>query len=117
MKKRKMVLFTIFFLIFTPYLVAGQETELPIVFSINLLSPNDNAERKQYSLLMQHQLPKIGIGVYLHESTTWGNIADRSWSYPFIDYDYIPTYAEGGYDALFVKWSWDLEWDPTGVFD
>ncbi|MHA1516598.1 MAG: ABC transporter substrate-binding protein [Candidatus Heimdallarchaeaceae archaeon] len=34
-----------------------------------------------------------------------------------IDYDYIPTYAEGGYDVLFVKWSWDLEWDPTGVFD
>lgn len=117
MKKRKIVLFTIFFLIITPYLVAGQETEIPIRFSISLLSPNDNAERKQYSLLMQHQLPKIGIGVYLHESTTWGNIADRSWSYPFIDYDYIPTYAEGGYDALFVKWSWDLEWDPTGVFD
>ncbi|MHA1219599.1 MAG: ABC transporter substrate-binding protein [Candidatus Heimdallarchaeaceae archaeon] len=116
MKKRRLVIFAFVFLICVPCLVLGQETEIDEYFSITLLSPNDNAERKQYSLLMQHQLPKIGIGVYLHESTTWGNIADRSWSYPLIDYDYIPTYAEGGYDALFVEHSWDLDWDSGNIF-
>jgi len=120
MKKRKIVIFTIVFLIFTPYLIAGQETEIPISFSINLLSPNDDVFRNQFSLLMQGQLPKIGIGVKIHESTTWENIGPRVWSYIRSGpkgYDYIPTYAQGGYDALFVKWSWDLDWDPSGVFD
>ena len=95
----------------------AQETELQEVFSINLLSPNTSAARNQWSLLMENQLPKIGIGVSFHESTGWGNIAPRSWAYPLLDFDYIPTYAEGGYDILFVGWSWGLDWDPTGLFD
>jgi len=95
----------------------AQETELQEVFSINLLSPNTSAARNQWSLLMENQLPKIGIGVDFHESTGWGNIAPRTWAYPLIDFDYIPTYAEGGYDILFVGWSWGLDWDPTGLFD
>ena len=95
----------------------AQETELQEVFSINLLSPNTSAARNQWSLLMENQLPKIGIGIDFHESTGWGNIAPRTWAYPLIDFDYIPTYAEGGYDILFVGWSWGLDWDPTGLFD
>ncbi len=114
--KKKWLFFAVILLFISPILIAGQETEIESYVYIDLLSPNDNAERKQYSILMQHQLPKIGIGVHLHESTTWGNIADRSWSYPFIDFDYIPTYAEGGYDALFVEHSWDLDWGPGNIF-
>ncbi|MHA1219640.1 MAG: ABC transporter substrate-binding protein, partial [Candidatus Heimdallarchaeaceae archaeon] len=95
----------------------AQETELQEVFSINLLSPNTSAARNQWSLLMENQLPQIGIGVDFHESTGWGNIAPRTWAYPLLDFDYIPTYAEGGYDILFVGWSWGLDWDPTGLFD
>lgn len=95
----------------------AQETELQEVISINLLSPNTSAARNQWSLLMENQLPKIGIGVSFHESTGWGNIAPRTWAYPLLDFDYIPTYAEGGYDILFVGWSWSLDWDPTGLFD
>ena len=95
----------------------AQDIEIQIAFSINLLSPNTSAARNQWSLLMEQQLPKIGIGITFHESTGWGNIAPRTWSYPLIDYDYIPTYAEGGYDILFVGWSWDLDWDPTGLYD
>ena len=97
--------------------VSAQDTEVVEVFSINLLSPNTSAARNQWSLLMENQLPKIGIGVDFHESTGWGNIGPRTWSYPLIDYDYVPTYAEGGYDILFVGWSWGLDWDPTGLFD
>ena len=95
----------------------AQDTEVVEVFSLNLLSPNTSAARNQWSLLMENQLPKIGIGVDFHESTGWGNIGPRTWSYPMIDYDYIPSYAEGGYDILFVGWSWGLDWDPTGLFD
>jgi hypothetical protein len=97
--------------------VSAQDTEVVEVFSLNLLSPNTSAARNQWSLLMENQLPKIGIGVDFHESTGWGNIGPRTWSYPLIDYDYVPTYAEGGYDILFVGWSWGLDWDPTGLFD
>ena len=95
----------------------AQETEVQEVFSINLLSPNTSAARNQWSLLMENQLPKIGIGIDFHESTGWGNIGPRTWSYPLLDFDYIPTYAEGGFDILFVGWSWGIEWDPTGLFE
>ncbi len=99
------------------YLAQAQETEIQIAFSINLLSPNTSAARNQWSLLMEQQLPKIGIGVSFHESTGWGNIGPRTWAYPLIDYDYIPTYAKGGFDIFFVGWSWGLDWDPTGLWD
>ncbi|MCG3215619.1 MAG: hypothetical protein KAS63_02815 [Candidatus Heimdallarchaeota archaeon] len=98
-------------------LTMAQDMDIQIAFSINLLSPNTSAARNQWSLLMEQQLPKIGIGVTFHESTGWGNIGPRTWSYPLLDYDYVPTYAEGGYDILFVGWSWGLDWDPTGLFD
>ncbi|MCG3225203.1 MAG: hypothetical protein H7647_12100, partial [Candidatus Heimdallarchaeota archaeon] len=99
------------------YLAQAQETEIQIAFSVNLLSPNTSAARNQWSLLMEQQLPKIGIGISFHESTGWGNIAPRTWSYPLLDFDYIPTYEEGGYDIFFVGWNWGLDWNPTGLYD
>ncbi|MHA1668023.1 MAG: ABC transporter substrate-binding protein [Candidatus Heimdallarchaeaceae archaeon] len=98
-------------------IASGANVTIQTVFSINLLSPNTSPARNQWSLLMEQQLPKIGIGIAFHESTGWGNIAPRTWSYPLIDYDYIPTYDKGGFDILFVGWSWGLDWDPTGLFD
>jgi ABC-type transport system substrate-binding protein len=92
-------------------------TEIRPAFSINLLSPNTSPARNQWSLLMEQTLPKIGIGISFHESTGWGNIGPRTWDYPLIDYDYIPTYAEGGYDILFVGWSWDLDMNLQGLYD
>ncbi|MBY8999832.1 MAG: hypothetical protein KGD64_02860 [Candidatus Heimdallarchaeota archaeon] len=99
------------------FLGQAQETEIQTAFSINLLSPNTSAARNQWSLLMEQQLPKIGIGVAFHESTGWGNIGPRTWDYPLLDYDYIPTYEQGGYDLFFVGWSWGLDFDPTGLYD
>ncbi|MHA1407687.1 MAG: hypothetical protein ACTSSG_09960, partial [Candidatus Heimdallarchaeaceae archaeon] len=98
-------------------IASGANVTIQTVFSINLLSPNTSPARNQWSLLMEQQLPKIGIGIAFHESTGWGNIAPRTWSYPLIDYNYIPTYDKGGFDILFVGWSWGLDWDPTGLFD
>jgi len=112
MKKKKIAILVVFIVFSTPYLIAGQETEMPICFSINLLSPNDDIFRNQFSILIQETLPLIGIGVDIHESTTLDKIAPRTWFYPLIDYDYIPTYAQGGFDAFFAGYSWDLDWDP-----
>ena len=97
--------------------IQAQEVEVQIVFNIDLLSPNTSAARNQWSLLMENTLPKIGIGINFHESTGWGNIAPRTWSYPFIDYDYIPTYADGGYDILFVGWSWPLDLNLQSLYE
>jgi len=118
MKKKALLGLTLVVLFsMSTYLGQAQQTDVQIAFSVNLLSPNTSAARNQWSLLMEQQLPKIGIGISFHESTGWGNIAPRTWSYPLIDYDYIPTYANGGFDLFFVGWSWGLDWDPTGLYD
>ncbi len=87
-------------------------------FHISLLSPNTNPARNQWAILMENQLPLIGIGITHHESTGWANIYTRTWEYPVgVDFDYIPTYGDGGYDILFGGWSRGLDWDPTGMYD
>ncbi|MHA1304679.1 MAG: ABC transporter substrate-binding protein [Candidatus Heimdallarchaeaceae archaeon] len=99
---------------------SAAEGDIIPAFYINLLSPNTNPARNQWAALMENQLPKIGIGISFHESTGWGNIMPRTWAYPVGEegkFDYIPTYEEGGYDILFVGWSWGLDWDPTGLYD
>jgi ABC-type transport system substrate-binding protein len=97
--------------------VLAQDVTIQTAFSINILSPNTSPARNQWSLLMEQLLPKVGIGISFHESTGWGNIGPRTWSYPFLDYNYIPVYEDGGYDLLFVGWSWGLDLDLTGLFD
>ncbi len=84
-------------------------------FSISILAPNTNPARNQWSTLMAEQLPKIGIGIDVFDHTGWSQISPRTWGYPG-PYP-IPSYAEGGYDILFVGWSWGLDWDPTGLYD
>ena len=120
MKKQKMFSLLLMFL-FTFSIALGQttakETGVEEVFSIYLLSPNTSAARNQWSLLMEQLLPQIGIGISFHESTGWGNIAPRTWSYPFIDYDYIPSYEHGGYDLLFVGWSWPLDLNLQALYE
>ena len=119
MKKRKILAILIIgFVSISPALASDEEEEYkPIMFSINLLSPNTWDARNQWALLIQKELPKIGIGVSVHESTGWGNIAPRVWNYPFLDYDYIPTYAEGGYDIVFLGRNWTKDFDPSGLYD
>ncbi|NHJ05967.1 MAG: hypothetical protein EAX90_14160 [Candidatus Heimdallarchaeota archaeon] len=84
-------------------------------FDIAILAPNTNAARNQWATLMVEQLPKIGIEVSVFDHTGWAQISPRTWGhtgpYP------VPTYEEGGFDVLFVGWSWGLDWDPTGLFN
>ncbi|MCE7741336.1 MAG: hypothetical protein GOP50_02655 [Candidatus Heimdallarchaeota archaeon] len=117
--KRKIVLIT-FVSLFVSSLVMIQNTSqaaIPELFSITLLSPNTLPARDQWALLMEQQLPEIGIGVSFHESTGWANISTRTWSYPLIEYDYIPTYDEGGYDIFFLGWSQRFDLQLSGIFE
>jgi len=87
----------------------------PAFFSISVLAPNTNPARNQWATLMVEQLPKIGIGVDVFDHTGWAQISPRTWGYPgpFP----VPTYAEGGFDILFIGWGWGLDIDMTGLFD
>ena len=82
-----------------------------------MICPDAEDQRVEWAFLISDQLAKIGIGTRLFEVTTWENIAPRTWSYPFLDYDYIPTYWEGGYDVLFLGRTSKIDWDPSGQFD
>ncbi|HUT80320.1 MAG TPA: ABC transporter substrate-binding protein [Candidatus Bathyarchaeia archaeon] len=93
--------------------VAAQSYPGPF-FSISLLAPNTSTARNQWATLMVEQLPKIGINVDIFDHTGWAQIGPRTWGHPG-PYP-IPTYAEGGYDILFVGNGWGLDFDPTGLF-
>ena len=84
-------------------------------FSISLLASGTGPGRTQWATLMAEQLPRIGIAIDVVDYTFWNTISNRTWYYPG-PYP-IPTYAEGGYDILFLEWSWGLDWDPTGFYD
>ncbi len=86
-------------------------------FDITVLSPNTNPARNKWSIAYVEELPKIGIGVTDHVSTTWGPIIDRTFGYAGASADGNPgDYASDGFDILFVGYSWDLDWDPTGIY-
>ena len=123
MKSRKYLSIFVICLIALPLLAnlsMTQETdEVNIVFSINFLSPNDSPARcGHWSMLMENTLPKIGIGIDYHESTSWEEIGYRTWNHPLLDvWPLIGTYAEGGFDILFNKFYWNLDPDISDRFD
>ena len=84
-------------------------------FTISILCPNTNPARNQWATLMVEQLPKIGIGIDVFDHTGWAQISPRTWGYPG-PYP-IPSYAEGGFDILFIGWGWGLDVDFVGLFD
>ena len=90
--------------------IGAKEPQYEPLFLIYLISPNISAAQNQCTLLVENQLHRIGIETFT-ESTSYfpGDFAIRVWDYPLIDYDYIPTHVEGGYDVVFVGWSWDFD--------
>ncbi len=110
-------LFLIVGLLFVPYqqLLNIAEGNPEPFFSISILAPNSGTARLQWHTLMFEQLPKIGIAVDTFDHTGWAQISPRTWGYPG-PYP-IPTYAEGGYDILFLGWGGGFDWDPAGLYD
>ncbi|MCY3410860.1 MAG: ABC transporter substrate-binding protein [Candidatus Heimdallarchaeota archaeon] len=82
-------------------------------FTMTVLSPNTNPARNQWSALVAETLPKIGIYVDAHHSVGWEEIGPRTWDRATP----APAYSEGGFDVMFVGYGWDLDVDPTGLFD
>ncbi len=119
MKNQKLLFTLVICLIISPFFTTSsstEETDVYELFSVSLMSPNIGRS-SPWGMLMEHQLPKIGIGVDFHSTTYWPNIASRTWDYPLIEYDYIPTYDEGGFDILFNRILWSLDPDIKGMFD
>ncbi|MFV2015558.1 MAG: ABC transporter substrate-binding protein, partial [Candidatus Heimdallarchaeota archaeon] len=83
-------------------------------FEVTVLSPNTNPSRNQWSANYVLELPKIGIGVRELVSTGWGEIIPRTFGYSS---GLPPAYAEGGYDVFFVGYGWDLDWNPSSLYD
>ncbi len=87
----------------------------PAFFTISILAPNTNPARNQWATLMVEQLPRIGIGIDIFDHCGWSQISPRTWGhsgpYP------VPSYAEGGFDILFIGWSWGLDIDFRGLLD
>ncbi|MBK5115246.1 MAG: hypothetical protein JJE41_16590, partial [Candidatus Heimdallarchaeota archaeon] len=90
------------------------EEEIEPVFYISVLAPSSCTLREQWATLMVEQLPKIGIGIEIFDHTGWAQISPRTFSYPG-PYP-IPTYAEGGFDILFIGWSGDFDWSLADIF-
>ena len=89
------------------------EHYLKSFFNVTVLSPNTAAARNQWSADYVSELSKIGIGVTQHVSTGWAEIVPRTFG-SIVD---PPLYDDGGFDILFVSYSWGLDWNPSGLFD
>ncbi len=118
MNKTEVKLVTIIILIYIAYLpilpISNTSSSYPQpFFSLSILCPNSNSY--YWATLVVEQLPKIGIKVDVFDHTGWAQISPRTWGYPG-PYP-IPTYAEGGFDILFVGWGWGLDIDMKGLFD
>ncbi|MCE7748359.1 MAG: hypothetical protein GPJ51_08170 [Candidatus Heimdallarchaeota archaeon] len=86
------------------------------IFSLDLMSIFEkNDINNEISILIQKKLPSIGIGVGIHEVTHWGNVFPRTSQYPLIDFDYIPTYAEGGFDLFAYEHLFELDYFTPGM--
>ena len=117
MRLNRIFIVIILISLITPFFVQISDSQIPSVFSLNLLTPNTDPHRNQWALLMERQLPKIGIKVDILEFVDDNYIPVRTWDYPFVNYDYIPTYTQGGYDILFHRVNWETDWDPSGLYD
>ena len=74
------------------------------VLTIDLLSPNTNPDRNAWAALMESEFPKACIGIDNHLSTDWNTIAARTWAYGG-GVGFIPSFDNGGFDALFKGYS------------
>lgn len=120
MKGNITVVIAFIFLFSLVFSNAETEDAVPILFSVTLLSPNTSPVPNDWIITVDHQLPKIGIDISYHDSNSWSIIMPRTWYYPVGEpgyYDYIPTYEEGGFDIFFCDRIWNLDWDPSGVYD
>ena len=116
--KIKILLTLLFSLLILPSISnVVSQSENQEAFTLNFLTPNTRTDRILTSELIAEQLELIGINV-TNNIASWEDTGSRVWVYPsgFTEYDYIPTYVEGGFDIVFIGWM-NLPWDPSGRYD
>lgn len=113
--KKSIIIFIFLFLLLPSITQINAQNPDPF-FSLSFLTPNTSTERIEWSELIAQELGQIGVEVNLNNITGWPGIGSRTWGYPLIDYDYIPTYDEGGYDVLFMGWNDYFDWNPEAWF-
>jgi ABC-type transport system substrate-binding protein len=81
-------------------------------FNLTILLPNTGPARNSWVMMLNSELPKIGIGSDIL-ATSWQPISERTF------YSDIPppTHDEGGFDLLQVGYGWGRDFDPFGLFD
>ena len=83
-------------------------------FTIAFLCPDSDLDRIAWTNQIADDLAKIGINVEVNVSD-YSVISPRTWGHPG-PYP-VSTFGEGGFDVLFVGRIWDLDWNPTGLYD
>jgi hypothetical protein len=97
-------------------LVANEEDD-QCYFKLDALVPKTRVSRITLAEIIAEELLKIGVEVENH-ILGWGEIGPRSWSYPLSSQNpYVPEYAEGGFDILYVGYYWDIDPILTGFFE
>ncbi|NPD88500.1 MAG: hypothetical protein HGN29_07240 [Asgard group archaeon] len=114
--KKKPSFFIILFLSFIPFSVLANSVEEDTYFTIQFLISDTQDSRIAWAEVISEELSKIGIKV-VNNIVKYSEIGPRTWSYPFSGYDYIPEYTNGGYDILYIGWSWDLDLNLQGLYE
>jgi ABC-type transport system substrate-binding protein len=92
-------------------LVQGQGENL---FTITLIVPGPNPSRKAWAAVVENSLDAAGIDAQRVE-LDWDSVYSRALT---PDEETVgKTYAEGGFDALFVGYAMNVDPDPFPLFD
>ena len=92
------------------FMVRGQAETL---FSFTLTTPSTNPSRQEWSEVIQNSLQSVGIDAQ-RVIQDWDTIYDRSLDPPP---DIVgKSFADGGFDALFVGYALGTDPDPYPIF-
>jgi len=98
------------FILPATFMVRGQAETL---FSMTLTTPSTNPSRQEWSEVIQNNLQAVGIDAQ-RVIQDWGTIYDRALDPPP---DIVgKSFADGGYDALFVGYALGTDPDPYAVW-
>ena len=114
--KRNILLIAIVLLILSPLIIGSNDQEVNPTFSLYVLAYDSPIRCPGYSLYIYSQLEELGIDILDYDSADFSEIAVRTWDYPLIEYDYIPSYEQGGFDICILQSQWNLDWNPLGRF-
>ncbi|MHA1953580.1 MAG: ABC transporter substrate-binding protein [Candidatus Heimdallarchaeaceae archaeon] len=117
MNKKTLVIIFIISLLIGPTIELTQNYQLQRAFSVSILVLDDSSDRIEFASYLKEIFEFIGIGVTNFDVKSRNEISLRSWSYPMIDYDYIPTYQQGGYDIIFLGREGGLDLNLHGFYE